>query len=423
MFSINVKLGFLSITVFPIFYLSTYIFSKKLKKVTKLNREKATDSLSYFQESISGYEIIKNNSLENNILGNFVRIGREVITLQIKRDMTARMSSTMLELFSSTIPILLLFYGAYLVFQDSLTIGLLIVYYNYPNKIFLPFNRLSRINIAIQNVSVSLNRLLDFLNVQPQIRETSTSKPFNAIIQSIHFKNVTFSYENNNVLFNNLNFSIKNGQYIAFVGHSGCGKTSIINLLLRHYNVSGGKILINDCPIENLTLKSLRNQFSVVSQDTFLFNDTIANNLKFIDRNLAMDQIIKACKMVQMHEFIESLPNGYNTNIGERGTNLSGGQKQRLSIARAILKKAPVLIFDEATAQLDNNSEYNIQNMIDGSFADHTRVTIAHRLTTIMNCDMIFYIKDGQISESGKHNDLLKLNKDYFNLWTIQQER
>jgi subfamily B ATP-binding cassette protein MsbA len=255
---------------------------------------------------------------------------------------------------------------------------------------------------------MAIERVFDFLEMKMSVKEKENAPALKPIQNTIEYKNITFSYDNKKTVLDNINLTIKKGEKIAFVGNSGGGKTTLVNLLPRFYEITNGNIFIDNVDIKDVSLKSLRDQIAVVFQDNFLFAGTIRENILLGDQNATEAQIKKAIKMACLDDFIKGLDNGLDTQIGERGILLSGGQKQRIAIARAFLKNAPILILDEATSALDNKSEAVVQKAIENLMRDKTVFVIAHRLSTIRNATKIVVINHGEIVESGTHDELLK---------------
>ncbi|PIE79164.1 MAG: hypothetical protein CSA15_04215 [Candidatus Delongbacteria bacterium] len=421
-FLINSKLALLSLLVFPFLYLTTEYFGKIIKKYSKIYREKATNILVFFQEAFNGIRLIKINSNETLKLKELLKLGRELIKISICREMFSKFSYAILDLFNVLFPLLLLFYGASLVVKEDLTLGLLLAYYTYIGKLFKPFHRLARVNITIQNVKVSFERVLEYLNIKTELDFENNEKNNIDTIETIEFKNVSFSYKNNdriNLVLDNVSFKIESGKKIAFVGESGSGKSTIVDLILKLYRVDEGEILINGININDIDKKALRSIISSVPQEDFFFNGTIMENLLLVDSSASMDNIIKACKLANIYNYIEDLPDKFYTKIGEKGMLLSGGEKQRLSLARSFLKGSNFFILDEVTSQLDNKLEKNILNSYD-NIQDITQIIIAHRLSFVKNSDKIYVLNKGKIIEEGDHKELIDYKGKYFELWNSQ---
>ena len=283
-----------------------------------------------------------------------------------------------------------------------------------------PFTRLGETVDLFERAMASNKRILDLIDTPYEIKNNENSINLNNYKQNITFDNISFSYDKHNSIFNNLNLKIKHSEFLGIVGQTGAGKTTIIKLLLRFYNTQNGNILIGNQNINNINLNNLRENIGYVSQEIFLFDGTIKENICYPETNLNEDALEIACQKSQASEFIDKLPNKYNTMIGERGQKLSVGQKQRIAIARAIYKNPPIIIFDEATSAVDNETELLIQKALHDISKDRTTIVIAHRLSTVRNADNIIVIGDGNIIESGNHNVLISLKGVYEHLWNIQ---
>jgi len=286
---------------------------------------------------------------------------------------------------------------------------------------YQPIRSLATINMLFNQGAVGANRVFEVLDAEPSIKENSSSPRLVIKKGSIDFENLTFSYENTKEqAIKNINFSVEGGSTVALVGHSGAGKSTVINLLPRFHDPKEGTVYIDQQNISSVKLSSLRKNISMVSQDIILFDDTVRANIAYANRSASQDQLEKACDSAAATEFIEKLPHGFETIIGENGIRLSGGQKQRLSIARAVLKDTPIILLDEATSSLDAESEEKVQNAIINLTKNKTTLVIAHRLSTIIRADKIIVLNQGEISDIGTHDELLKNSKIYKNLYSKQ---
>ena len=285
--------------------------------------------------------------------------------------------------------------------------------------LYEPVKRLTNVNNTINQGIAGAERIFSIMDRVPDIEDKPGAIVLPPVHKGIDIEKVKFCYEVTPVL-KNINLSIKSGEVVAFVGMSGGGKTSLVNLIPRFYDVNDGRILIDDHDIRDVTLQSLRSQIAIVTQQTILFNDSVKNNIAYGDIERTEEEIIHAAKAANAHDFIMKLPDGYDTNIGELGTKLSGGEKQRISIARALLKNAPILILDEATSSLDTEAEIEVQDALDNLMKGRTTLIIAHRLSTIRNADRIIALVNGEIVEEGNHETLLAKKGEYFRLYNLQ---
>ncbi|PHN91464.1 ABC transporter ATP-binding protein/permease [Pseudoalteromonas sp. 3D05] len=315
----------------------------------------------------------------------------------------------------------LMWLGAADVVTGELTIGELVMINAYMIQLFLPLNFLGFVYREIRRALTDLENMLGLLTRKAKIEDVADAKPLNLIKGDISFENVSFGYDKNRSIINNLSFNIAANSKVAVVGSSGAGKSTLARLLYRFYDIQSGSIKIDDQPINNITLESLRQAIAIVPQDTVLFNSSIRENIAYGRPTATDDEIDTAIRLAHLEGFIKSLDKGDQTLVGERGLKVSGGEKQRIAIARAILKQSPIIIFDEATSALDSHSEQAILNAMREVASNHTSLVIAHRLSTITDADKIIVLKDGQLVEQGTHQTLLNLGGEYSRMWQLQQ--
>ena len=311
--------------------------------------------------------------------------------------------------------------GSYLALDGTIAVGSYSVLVFLTQRFLWPFTTLGETVDLFERSMASTKRVLDLLDTPHDIKDNEDAIELDNYNDDINFQNITFSYQEDKPLFDNLNFIIKRNTLVGIVGQTGAGKTTIIKLILRFYDSISGEIKIGNQDIKNIKLKNLRENVGYVSQDIFMFDGTVIDNIAYPSTDNNIDKVIQAAKQSQAHEFIEKLPNGYQSMIGERGQKLSGGQKQRLAIARAILKNPDILIFDEATSSVDNETEQLIQMALNDIAKDRTTIVIAHRLSTIRNADKIIVLSNSEIIESGTHDELINNHNGYYHsLWSIQ---
>jgi subfamily B ATP-binding cassette protein MsbA len=309
--------------------------------------------------------------------------------------------------------------GGYRVISGAMTVGDFFSFMTAMALLYDPMRGISKVNLVIQEGIVAARRVFAILDLKPEVTDAPDAEILPSFSREIRYHNVSFRYGDEMVL-KKINFAVQRGEKVALVGSSGAGKTTMVNLLPRFYDVTKGKISIDGMDVRHATLQSLRDQVGVVSQQTLLFNDTVRNNIAYGRPDIPEADVIKAAKMADAHNFIVKLPQGYNTVIGEQGVRLSGGQRQRISIARALLKNAPILILDEATSSLDTESEREVQAALDRLMEKRTVLVIAHRLSTVRNVDRILVLSDGEIIEEGVHRELMAKGGEYKKLYELQ---
>jgi len=414
----------LTLFVFILLPVSGFIISsisKKLKANSVKAQKETGNFLSFIEETLTGLRIIKGFNAENVIarkFNNSTTKFRDLMTSVFHRQTLA---SPMSEFLGSATIIAILWYGGAEVINktsaldSSKFLGYILLFYTVLN----PIKLITTTFYNIQKGEASAERIMTVLNTENSIKDKPNAVTQEGFKNKIEFKNISFKYKNNYVL-KDFSLTIHKGETVALVGQSGSGKSTLANLITRFYDVNKGDILIDNQNIKDVTKKSLRGLMGIVSQDSILFNDTIANNIKLGNQNATDTAILEAAKIANADEFIQNLPEKYNTNIGDSGNTLSGGQKQRLSIARAVLKNPPIMILDEATSALDTESEQLVQIALEKMMQNRTSLVIAHRLSTIQKADTIVVLKKGKIVEQGKHEELLAKKGEYFKLITMQ---
>ncbi len=418
---ISPELTVFVIILFPITGIIIGIIGRSLKKSSDRGQNKMGELLSIIEENISGLRIIKAFNAQNYINEKFEHESDNYKRIMTKLLRKKDLSSPMSEFLSTIVMVIVMWFGGNLVLtpESNLSAQEFIGYILIFSQIIPPAKSLTTSYYYIQKGSASAQRIYEILDQKNIIVENDSPVKINKLKSNIVFNNVSFSYDKSKVL-DNINFEINKGQTIALVGQSGSGKSTLTDLLARFYNTNSGDIIIDNINQKDISLDHLRGLMGIVSQDSILFNDSIINNIRLGKINASKEEIISAAKVANAHKFILETPNGYDTNIGDRGDKLSGGQKQRLSIARAILRNPEILILDEATSALDTESEKLVQESLEKLMKSRTSLVIAHRLSTIKNADKIIVLDNGKIIEQGTHQELIAKSGHYKKLFDLQ---
>ena len=405
--------------VAPILMTTVKKYSKKLKKSGK-ERQEATGTLnSKLQETLSGIRVIRAFATEKQEIHNFKKISLELKKVVMKTVGYNAKSNSVSEALNYVMMAILLLFGGYRILRGRVfTTGDFLTIMSAIGSMYTPVRRSANIYNSLSTNIPSIGRIFEILDVVPEIADAPDCIKFEEFKSDITFENADFSYKDSDEkVLKNINLVAKKGETVALVGNSGGGKSTLVNLIPRFFDVTGGKITIDGIDVKNYKIKSLRKKIGIVPQETFLFGGTILENIRYANQNASVEEVVEAAKMANAHEFIEKLEQGYETEIGERGIKLSGGQKQRISIARAILENPQILILDEATSALDNESEQLVQDALEKLMKGKTTFVIAHRLSTIINSDKIIVIQQGEIRETGTHEELLDKDGIYKSLY------
>ena len=419
--SVNWKLALIAFAVVPAMLAYAFYFNVKMKKAFVKNRARIADINAQIEDNLSGIRVVKSFANEEIEMDKF-KIGNNRF-VESKKESYRYMGlyHSGLGAFTTFISVIVIASGAVFITKDIISITDLITFLLYINNFTEPIKKLINFTEQFQNGASGYTRFLEILDVHPDIVDKPGAIELKKAKGDIFFDNVSFHYEENSeTVFSNLNLHVNEGEYIALVGTSGVGKSTLCSLIPRFYDVSSGRILIDGTDIRDYTVKSLRNNIGIVQQDVYLFAGTVMDNIRYGRPEATDAEIIAAARNANAHEFIQGLPEGYDTNIGQRGIKLSGGQKQRLSIARVFLKNPPVLIFDEATSALDNESERVVQESLEKLAKGRTTFVIAHRLSTIRNAGKILVLTENGIAESGTHKELIEKNGIYAELYNMQ---
>jgi len=413
------KLALIAMVVFPLTVYPIARFGKKMRKVATGTQITMGRLTSLLQETISGTRIVKAFGMEDYEGKRFGKENENLFRFFMKAVSIRALSSPFMEFLGGLGIAAIVFYGGYHVIQGVSTPGNFFSFLTALIMLYEPVKRLTNVNNTVQQGISAATRVFDIMDITPGIKNSENATELPRISDGIEIRNVTFSYDNEPVL-KNINLHIKSGEVVAFVGMSGGGKTTLVNLIPRFYDVTEGEILIDGHDIRDVTMESLRGQIGIVTQQTILFNDTVRNNIAYGDIKKSDEEIINAAKSANAYPFIKNLPEGFETVIGEQGTRLSGGERQRLSIARALLKNAPILVLDEATSSLDTEAEMEVQGALENLMEGRTTFVIAHRLSTISHANRIVVIVNGEIVEEGTHESLLTQKGEYFKLYNMQ---
>ena len=424
MFQKNWILGLVGLVIVPLFVLPTRSAGKTRWTLTKEVQENSDKVNGILNEtlSVSGQLLVKLFNRQHHEIKKYDEVNKKVIALNIRQSMAGRWFRVMISTFSSIGPLLLYGVGGYLMIKadSSITVGDITVLVALLTRMYQPVNSLLNTQVEVIRSMALFTRIFDYLDLEHEIKDKKNPIQLKNFTGSVEFSDVSFHYNQSRPILKNINLNLDSGKSIAIVGPSGAGKSTIINLMLRLYDVTAGQIKLDDVDIRDLKLSFVRDHVGVVTQDTYLFNGTILDNLLYAKPESSYEEVIEACQKANIHDFIMSLPDQYNSKVGNRGLKLSGGEKQRLSIARVILKDPTIVIFDEATSSLDSIVENQIQQAIAPMILEKTSIVIAHRLSTILAADEILVVSAGEIVERGQHQELLALDGLYTQLYETQ---
>jgi len=418
-FGIPLQFLFTSLILFPCILIPAVLIAKRLRHITTKTQEKMGDLNTILFEIITGIRIVKAFSMQKYEYEKFSTQNKGFYKLEMKFIKRMNSISPINEVTSVVYIVAVMFLASKQIISGTLSWGIFAAFLAEVLLMLRPVKRVSKVYASIQQALSASTRIFDMLDTKIDIEEKPDAKALPVLKDKIVFDHVAFQYDARPVL-KNINLEIKKGDIVAIVGPSGAGKTTLVNLIPRFYDPSQGKVIVDGIDVRDVTLKSLRDQIGVVTQEMLLFNDTAFNNIAYGTQGFSKDDVIKAAKIANAHEFIMKLPQGYDTIIGEKGFRLSGGERQRISIARAIFKNPPILIFDEATSQLDTESERLVQEAIDHLMEGRTVFVIAHRLSTITHANKIVVLENGVIVDVGTHKELLVNDGLYRKLYELQ---
>lgn len=420
MMVMNFRLGLVALATVPFMVVVMFFIMTVSRKRWMVYRKKTSNLNAFSHESFSGIRVTQSFAAEGKMSSTFNELLKQQRTAFIKAVRLNDLFWPIVETSWGVGNVLVFWFGVKLLSTDTVTPGLLVAFTSYVSMFWHPIMSISSFyNQLVSNMS-GAERIFEILDIEPDIKDREKAVPMPKIKGEVCFKNVTFGYDDGIPVLKNVSFRIEPGQTIALVGSTGAGKTTVVNLISRFYEVSSGEVLIDGYNVNNVTLESLRSQIGMMPQDTFLFSTSIKENIRYGKLDATDEEIIAAAKAVSAHDFIMRLEKGYDTNVNERGTRLSSGQRQLIAFARTLLANPAILILDEATASIDTHTEKQVQQGIQKLLKGRTSFVIAHRLSTIRNADLIMVVEDGGIVETGTHDELINLRGQYYNLYTSQ---
>jgi ABC-type multidrug transport system fused ATPase/permease subunit len=420
LFLLNYKLAFAIFSVVPLLFLVTFLFKIKVRDSFRRVRTAIARINAFLQENITGTAVVQIFSQEKKQYDRFTKINREHLAANLQSIFYYAIFYPLLELVGALAVALIVWYGGLQVFAGTLTLGALVAFIQYSDRFFRPISDLSEKYTILQSAMASSERIFKLLDTAPSICTPPEPKARAVTRGNVEFKNVTFAYNPGETVLHDVSFTVEPGEKVALVGATGAGKSTIIGLLSRFYDVSKGEILVDGTNIREFDLQGLRQSIGIVLQDVFLFSGTVAENIRLGNRQISDERVQGAADTVHASQFVAKLDKGYETEVGERGSSLSVGQKQLLAFARALAYDPRILILDEATSSIDTETEILIRDALQKLLAGRTSILIAHRLSTVQNADRIIVLHRGRIREMGNHQELLKLKGIYWKLYQLQ---
>jgi ATP-binding cassette, subfamily B, bacterial len=415
---INVELTLIIFLFLPIMAIYAFYFNRRMNIALRKSKDRIEDTNAQVEDSLSGIRVVKSFTNEQIETKKFAYENNRFVRSRKEGYKSETLFDEGLIAFTQLITIAVVVFGGVRIVNASLDLADLLTYILFVGILIDPIQRLVNFARLYQEGITGFDRIMELMELKPDIQDSADAIELMHVKGNVEFKNVSFKYkEDNDYVLKNVSLNIATGEYVALVGPSGAGKTTICSLIPRFYEVNDGQILLDNKNIKDIAMRSLRRNIGIVQQDVYLFSGSVSDNIRYGRMDASMEEIIEAAKKANAHDFIMELPDGYETDIGQRGVKLSGGQKQRLSIARVFLKNPPIIIFDEATSALDNESEKAVQESLEKLTDNRTTLVIAHRLSTVRNAQRIVVLTDNGIEEQGTHKELLELNGIYANLY------
>jgi len=420
MVSLNLELTLVSMVVIPFIFVATRSYSQRIRPMWANVREQNGVITSVLQENLAGVRVVRGFSRENFEENKFQVECQKYFDINITMAKIRAFFMPLATFLSSIGAVIIIWYGGTRVISGVLTLGTVIAFYFYLNRLMHPVRMVGMMTSMLVRAMAAAERVFEIIDAEVEVKDVEDAEELTQVEGKIAFEDVWFSYDKKNMVLKDIDLQVQSGQTVAILGATGSGKSSIINLIPRFYDVSQGNIKIDDRDIKEVTIKSLRRNIGIVRQDPFIFSTTLRENIAYGVTDATLDGVKEAAKSAKIHEFIDSLPDGYDTKVGERGVTLSGGQKQRVAIARALLKNPKILILDDSTSSVDTQTEYEIQQALEELMVDRTTFIITQRLSSIKQADYIIVLEDGAIAEQGVHDELIENDGLYKRLYETQ---
>ncbi|HLR15785.1 MAG TPA: ABC transporter ATP-binding protein [Bacillota bacterium] len=420
MLTMDIPLTLVAIMLFPIYGIAVKYFYGRLRKLTRERSQALAEVQGHLHERVQGMQVTRSFALEDHEQELFKERNGNFLHAAISHTKWNAKTFAVMNTVSDLAPLLVIAFAGYQAITSDLSVGTMVAFVGYMERVYSPLRRLINASTSLTQSIASIDRVFEFYNEPYDIQDREDAIDVGVVQGNISFENVSFEYDTDVPVLKNINLSVHKGETIALVGMSGGGKSTLISLLPRFYDVTGGAIKVDGTDIRDMKARSLRSNIGMVLQDNILFSDSIATNIRMGNPEASMEEVVTAAKAANAHDFIEALPQGYETLVGERGVKLSGGQQQRVAIARVFLMNPPILIFDEATSALDLESEQSIQQAMEKLASERTTFIVAHRLATITHADRIVVVQDGEIQESGSHEELMQQKGHYYDLYQVQ---